>query len=392
MSRQITQPLLNTAPLPLDAKKGPFIGIDEATAIAAALAAIPEHGRHLGLTVILIINDVAEDYYFKNSIGTLVKKNTATADDISLATGIDVTDTLQAIQTAAVSAKLVLETNKPITRNFSSLNGLTINRNTAGAATGNMAHLIDFINAIFFPFNPHTIACAISGATTREVNNTTVVTITATVTKNNDTLLNTRQLFVRPAGEAAQEIVGVYAGFTWNNVDPAPGSYGNKVVSYIASVLIEKDDLNPPTMETITATKTINYIYPIFVGKAAAHITTGAELLVAIGASNAVKKLTNSSFTTSGGESTLLSTNDGTYKFIAVPAALTVTAFASGLDGGVIPGASPTSTFQASGIKEDDFVSADFGWGIVLGGVPYKIYNTHNKVAFDVAGVTFTIA
>ena len=392
MARQITQPLLNTSPTPLDAKKGPFIGATEGDAINAALAAIPEHGRHLGLTVILIINGGdAEEYWFKSSVGTLVKKNTATLDEVAMATDIDVTNVTDPIQTAGISARLVLETNKAITRDFNTLRGQTINVNTAGIATGDKAHLLNFINAIFFPFIPHTLSCNVSGALTREVGDTTAVTITATLTRNNNSVISARQLFVHPAGEGQIEIVGAYSGDTWSNTDPNPGSYGNKVVTYKAKTMINVDDAIPPTEEPIEATKAINYIFPVFIGKSANKVETGATLLTLIGNGTALKKLTNSTFSTSGNESIIMSANDGTYKFIAVPAAKSVTAFSSGLDGGVIPSASPTGTFQAADIHEDDFVSEDFGWGVILGGVPYKIYNTQHKVGFDEAGVTFTL-
>lgn len=56
----ISKPVLPNAALPADYKTGPY------TSVQDVLSNIPQAARYLGLTVIVITDSVASEYWFKN--------------------------------------------------------------------------------------------------------------------------------------------------------------------------------------------------------------------------------------------------------------------------------------------------------------------------------------
>ena len=294
------------APKMIDNRYGVYHGVTKELAEQAALDAIPEAYRVLGLTVGLIFEEefdlggeevlsenVVHEFWFRNNTSSLTLKITGVSTPTDLVANLNLNDPNTALNTQKVSEELTLNTNREIKRDFSNLNGQILNVNTSIAAIDNLAKMKTFIEKVFFPDINATLAIALDPSSTlREVGNTNDIDVIGIITpEDNDGTMTSP--FVK---KNEMDIGGALTivDYQFSHLDTDAGRNINSSDVYQVGVTVKDvdtgDDLD------LTANRTVEYIFPIIVGETLNPATDPATLTSAnihdlIGSGNAVKVL-----------------------------------------------------------------------------------------------------
>lgn len=395
---QITSPFAINAAEPGDSKYGPYSAATIVACEAAALDAIPLPYRYKGLTVGFILTnddpdnpdlnkDEVYEYWMPSEplTGFIPKINSDIAPTSNeLSSTLHRSNTTKALRLDTVSKELTLDTNRPITRAISGLQGATVNVNEVDEDIDNLGKLNAFIQAVFFPFVEDTISISL-GTTSliREVGDDTNVTIEATVTNNSNEGIGDRDILKND-----DSLGGSYSGFVWNDIDENAGLNDAGVDEYKVECNIA-ESVGGGATKLISATRNVEYIFPIFMGSSDTIPTDGADVLAAEVATEAERIVAkwNGDVEFNNANSTLRdlwATGEPKYVWIAIPdtAGVNLTKYANGiLDVFDVPGGIfPSSSINAISIDDDN-------WGATAP-VAYTIYVSEYKTAF---GNEFTL-
>lgn len=344
MAINISQSISVNAPDPTDARFGPYVD-------TAAALEIPKSRRYKGLTIGIITSAGISEYWWKEGIddGHLVQK----LDENGVPSTITVdTDLLvnseNPVENKAITKNLILDTSRSIRRDFSALNGETIDVNKVTNPT-NLGLIVDFLNAVFYPFTPHTLACTISPTTPlKEVGVREDVTVSGTYVLNNENAITDRFIQRKVDNGAWQEIANESLADTPFSHDIVnEGLLTSGKIEYRAIIDTTNEDGDP--LHITSNTKSIKYMFPLIIGYSNEGVTeiNDAEIKAQLTAGKAIKVLSDIS---AGGKLIITShtdlwlsvggANPDKIRWIAIPKHMGIIPihFASGMiDSGDIP-------------------------------------------------------
>lgn len=288
MAINISQSISVNAPDPTDARFGPYVD-------TAAALEIPKSRRYKGLTIGIITPTGISEYWWKEGVddGNLVQK----LDENGVPSTITVdTDLLinseNPVENKAITKNLILDTSRSIRRDFSALNGATINVNKVTNPT-NLGLVVDFLNAVFYPFVPHTLACNISPITSlKEVGVTEDVTVSGTYVLNNENAVTDRFIQRKEDNGAWIEIANeLLIGTPFSHIIVNEGLLASGKIEYRAIIDTTNEDGDP--LQITSNTKSIKYMFPLIIGYSNEGVTeiNEAEIKAQLTAGKAIKVL-----------------------------------------------------------------------------------------------------
>ena len=273
----LSQPITVARQHPTDSRFGPFASTVE------ALAAIPETRRYLGLTVGIIDAGEVVEYWFKDNLSALESKGSGGA-----VAGVDANPSIVStnpVENKGITPKVILDTNRPIGRNFTTLQGLTLNANEGGNP-GGVAYIVDFLNKVFFPFINPTLAANIysSGspmATLVEVGQEDDILTEGVVTPNSGNLATLSDRAIWKNGAEYQTGLSAVPGEPdkFEYLDAAVTRTSRGTVTYQSRAIMEDEQGDPLSIQS--AIRTINYEYPVFIGYSEIGVTPDAAAIIA---------------------------------------------------------------------------------------------------------------
>lgn len=288
MAINISQSISVNAPDPTDARFGPYVDI-------AAAQEIPKSRRYIGLTIGIITSAGISEYWWKEGIddGHLVQK----LDENGVPSTITVdTDLLinseNPVENKAITKNLILDTSRSIRRDFSALNGATINVNKVTNPT-KLGLVVDFLNAVFYPFTPHTLACTILPATPlKEVGEKEDVTVRGTYVLNNENPVTDRFIQRKVDNGSWVEIANeLLIGTLFSHDIVNEGLLTSGKIEYRA--IIDTTDEEGDPLQITSNIKSIKYMFPLIIGYSDESVTeiNAAEIENQLNAEKAIKVL-----------------------------------------------------------------------------------------------------